>query len=120
MRGRAADHAALDPAEQRGGRAATAQLADGNVGLLRDLAGMTGIALLAAAVAGGSLSWIGPLSLWALAVYAINGPWTTPWVWPARPPHDVGAAPCAALVFAAGIVVVTVRGGRGARDAAAD
>ena len=37
--------------------------------------------------------------------------WTTPWVWPARPPHDRGAALCAALVLSP-VVVITVRGAR--------
>ena len=33
--------------------------------------------------------------------------WTTPWIWPARPPHDRGAAICAALVLAAGTAART-------------
>jgi hypothetical protein len=41
-----------------------------------------------------------------------GGGWTTPWVWPARPPHDRGAAICAALVFAAGLALITIRGSR--------
>ena len=91
---------------------AAAHLDGGYLGLLRDLAGMTGIALLAAALAGGSLSWIGPLTFWLLATFAIGQGWTTPWAWPDRPPHDRGAALCAALVFAAGAAVITVRGAR--------
>jgi hypothetical protein len=91
---------------------ATAHLDYGYLALLRDLAGMTGIALLAAALAGGSLSWIGPLGFWVLAAYAINGAWATPWAWPGRPPHDPGAALCAALVFTAGAAAVTIRGAR--------
>ena len=51
---------------------AAAHLDYGYLGLLRDLAGMTGIALLAAAVVGGSLCWIGPLGYWMLAAYAIG------------------------------------------------
>lgn len=93
---------------------AAAHLDYGYLALLRDLAGMTGIALLAAAVAGGSLAWPGPLAYWALAT---SRDWTTPWIWPDRPPHDLGAALCAALVFAAGTVVITVRG---ARDSASE
>jgi hypothetical protein len=93
---------------------AAAHLDGGYLGLLRDLAGMTGIALLAAAVAGGSLAWLGPLAFWALAM---SRDWTTPWVWPGRPPRDLGAALCAALVFAAGTAVITVRG---ARDSASE
>jgi hypothetical protein len=42
---------------------------------------------------------------------------TTPWIWSARPPHDVGGALCAALVFAVGMVAITVRG---ARESAGD
>jgi hypothetical protein len=37
---------------------------------------------------------------------------TTPWIWPARPPDDAGGALYAAVVFAAGIVAITVRGAR--------
>jgi hypothetical protein len=95
--------------------AASAHLAGGNVGLLRDLGGLTGVVLLAAAVAGGGLSWIGPIGYLGVALPALSGQWATPWVWPARPPHDRGAAICAALVFAAGLAAVTLRG---ARDAA--
>jgi hypothetical protein len=91
---------------------ASAHLAYGSVGLLRDVAGFTGIALLAAAVLGGALSWIGPIAYLAVTMTAVTGHWTTPWVWPARPPHDRGAAICAVLVFAAGVAVITVRGAR--------
>ena len=37
---------------------------------------------------------------------------TWPWLWPGRPSHDLGAALCAGLVFAAGLAVVTLRGAR--------
>jgi hypothetical protein len=92
--------------------AAAAHLAGGAGGLARDLAGLTGIALLAAAVAGGALAWIGPIAYLGVTLPALGGHWTTPWVWPARPPHDRGAAICAALVFAAGVAVIAVRGAR--------
>ena len=92
--------------------AAAAHLAGGAAGLARDLAGFTGIALLAAAVLGGGLAWIGPIAYLAVTLPALGEHWTTPWIWPARPPHDRGAAICAALVFAAGVTVITVRGAR--------
>ena len=92
--------------------AAAAHLASGVAGLARDLAGFTGIALLTAAVLGGALAWIGPMAYLAVTLPALAAGWTTPWVWPARPPHDRSAAICAALVFAAGIAVITVRGAR--------
>ena len=91
---------------------ASAHLAGGTLGLLRDLGGLTGIALLAAAALGGALSWIGPICYLGVTLPALSGNWTTPWAWPARPPHDRGAVICAALVFAAGIAAVTLRGAR--------
>jgi hypothetical protein len=87
-------------------------LPGGTVALLRDLAGMTGTGLLVAAAVGGAFGWVGPMAYWLITEGALAHRSTTPWVWPARPPHDRGAAICAALVFAAGIVVTTVRGAR--------
>ena len=91
---------------------ASQHLAGGTLGLLRDLAGLTGLAFLTGSVAGGALAWIGPLGYLGITLPALTGHWTTPWLWPARPPHDHGAAICAGLVFAAGLAVVTVRGAR--------
>jgi hypothetical protein len=91
---------------------AAQHLDGGTLALLRDLAGFTGIEVLAGAVLGGGLAWIGPLGYLAVAMPALTGHWTTPWLWPARPPHDHGAAICAGLVFAAGLAAVTARGAR--------
>jgi hypothetical protein len=96
---------------------ASAHLPGGPLGMLRDIAGLIGVALLAAALLGGSLAWVGPLAYLVVTLHALGAAWTTPWIWPARPPHDLGAALCAALVFAAGVAVITVRG---ARDPARD
>jgi hypothetical protein len=54
-------------------------------------------------------------------VYALYTQWhhpalTTPWIWPARPAHDLGAAICAGLVFTIGIAVFAVRGARDRAD----
>jgi hypothetical protein len=92
-------------------------LAGGTLDVLRNLAGLTGIGLLCAAVLGGALAWTGPATYMIVAVYALYTQWhgpalTTPWIWPARPSHDPGAAICASLVFAAGLVAVTMRGAR--------
>jgi hypothetical protein len=87
-------------------------LPGGTLALLRDLAGLTGTGLLAAAVLGGAFGWAGPMAYLLITETTLNGAPTTPWVWPARPPHDVGAALCASAVFAAGIVAVTVLGAR--------
>lgn len=94
-----------------------AHLAGGTLDVLRNVAGITGIGLLCAAALGGGLAWTGPLGYLVAGAYALYTQWhppalTTPWIWPARPPHDLGAAICAALVFAAGITVITVRGAR--------
>jgi hypothetical protein len=77
--------------------------------LLRNVAGITGIGLLSAAVLGGALAWAGPMACLVLTETALAGNVTMPWVWPVRPAHDVGGALCAAAVFAAGALLVTVR-----------
>jgi hypothetical protein len=91
---------------------AAQHLDGGALGLLRDLAGFTGLAFLTGAVLGGAMAWIGPIGYLGITVPALAGHWTTPWLWPARPPHDHGAAICAGLVFAAGAALVTLRGAR--------
>ena len=94
-----------------------AAVAGGDDAALRELfgrhvAGTTGIGLLAAGVIGGALAWIGPMPYVVASEYALLARWTTPWVWPVRPPHDRGAAICAALVFTAGLAVAAARGAR--------
>ena len=92
-------------------------LSGGTLDVLRNVAGITGIGLLCAAALGGGLSWTGPTAYLVAAVYGLYTQWhlpalTTPWLWPARPPHDLGGALCAGLVFACGIAAVAVRGTR--------
>jgi hypothetical protein len=87
-------------------------LPDGDLALLRNLVGITGIGLLSAAVVGGAFGWTGPLAYLVVTEVALTGNPTTPWVWPARPPHDLGGALCAVLVFAAGTAAVTLFGAR--------
>jgi hypothetical protein len=84
----------------------------GFLALLRNVAGVTGIGLLSAAVAGGALAWTGPMAYLVLAESALAARWTTPWIWPARPVHDLGGALCAAAAFTAGAVLLMVRGTR--------
>jgi hypothetical protein len=93
-----------------------AHLEYGVLGLARDVGGLVGVALVVAVAVGGTLSWLGPLSFWAMSTYAINQGWTTPWLWPDRPPHDGGAAWCAALVFVLGLGLITARGARDSVD----
>ena len=92
-------------------------LAGGTLAVLRNEAGLTGIGLLSAAAFGGGLAWSGPVGYLVLGVYGLYARWhgpalTTPWIWPARAPGDLGAAICAGLVLSCGIAVITVRGAR--------
>jgi hypothetical protein len=92
-------------------------LAGGTLDVLRNVAGITGIGLLCAATISGGLAWIGPAAFLIPGLYALYTQWhhpalTTPWLWPGRPPHDLGGAICAGLVFAAGLAAITVRGAR--------
>jgi hypothetical protein len=94
-----------------------AHLAGGTLDVLRNLTGMTGIGLLCAAALGGSLAWAGPAGYLVVGAYGLYTQWhgpalNTPWIWPARPAHDLGAAICAALIFTIGIVMTGVRGAR--------
>ena len=94
-----------------------AHLAGGTLDVLRNLAGLTGIGLLCAAMINSGLGWVGPAAYLLPGASALYTQWhrpalTTPWLWPARPPHDLGAAICAGLVFAAGVAAITVRGAR--------
>ena len=87
-------------------------LPGGTVALVRDVGGMAGLGLLCALLLGGAFAWTGPMAYLVLAEGAFAGNWTTPWIWPARPPGDLGGWLCASLVFAAGLVAVTVLGAR--------
>ena len=92
-------------------------LAGGFPDIVRNVAGLTGIGLLCATLLGGPLAWTGPLAYLVAGVYGLYTDWhppalSTPWIWQARPPHDVGGALCAAVVFAAGLAAITLRGAR--------
>jgi hypothetical protein len=92
--------------------AAGGHVPGGTLVMLRNVAGLTGTGLLVAAAIGGAFGWIGPLAYLIVTEGAFAGSWTTPWIWPTRPPHDLGGALCAAGVFAAGTILITVRGER--------
>ena len=92
-------------------------LSGGTLDVLRNVAGVAGIGFLCAVFLGGGLAWTGPTAYLIAGLYGVYTPWhssaiTTPWLWPARPPHDRGAAICAGLVFACGLAVFSVRGAR--------
>jgi hypothetical protein len=94
-----------------------AQLSGGTLDVLRNVTGITGLDLLCAAAVGAGLAWAGPTAYLLVGVYALYTQWhgpalTTPWVWPARPPHDLGAALCAGFMAVSGLAIVTARGAR--------
>ena len=95
-------------------------LPGGTLALLRYLAGTAGLGLLSAVALGGPFGWVGPMAYLLITEVALSGDPTTPWVWAARPTHDLGAAACAALVFAVGTAAIAVLGARntGRRSAA--
>jgi hypothetical protein len=87
-------------------------LTGGVLATSRNVAGMVGVGLLAAAILGGAFAWACPMAYLLITEGALTAGWTTPWVWTARPSDDLGAALCATLIFAAGTAVITVRGSR--------
>jgi hypothetical protein len=92
--------------------AAAARRYRGSLDLLRNVAGLAGLGLLAAGLTGGLLAWTGPLGYVMLAEIGLVAGWGSPLLWPGRPSHDLGGALCAGLVFAAGLLATTVRGAR--------
>jgi hypothetical protein len=94
-----------------------ARLSGGTLDVLRNVAGITGLGLICGAVIGAGLSWAAPTAYLVTGVYALYTQWhgpalTTPWIWPARPQDDLGAALCAGFVFLSGLAIVTARGTR--------
>ena len=87
-------------------------LPGGFLTMCRNVVGMTGVGLLTAALLGGMLAWAGPMVYLVLTETMLSGGRSSPWVWPTKPPHDLGAALCAAGVFAAGAALITLRGAR--------
>jgi hypothetical protein len=88
----------------------------GDLGILRSMAGLTGVAGLSAAVLAGPLASAGPLLYLGIAEFGINAQWSSPWIWPCCPPHDRGAAITAALALVAGLLAIALRGARETTD----
>lgn len=92
--------------------AAGQNLNDGIAVLARNVIGFTGLGLACSLITGGLLAWTLPMGYMMFCQYALLQAWTAPWTWPVRPPADRGAWICAALVFAAGLLLFSVRGPR--------
>lgn len=88
-----------------------AHLPGGELELLRNLAGLVGLGLLSARILG-AYAWIGPIAYAVVAEYALSANWTSPWIWPGRPPHNPAAAIWAALIFVVGLAVIATWGPR--------
>jgi len=87
-------------------------LNDGVLVLARNVIGFTGLGLLCSLVTGGLLAWILPMGYMVFCQYALLEAWRAPWTWPVRPPPDRGAWICASVIFAAGLVLLTILGPR--------
>jgi hypothetical protein len=86
---------------------------NGGIGVLaRNVIGFTGLGLLCSLITGGLLAWTLPMGYMAFCQYALLEAWTAPSTWPVRPPADRGAWICASAVFAAGLLLFTIRGPR--------
>lgn len=92
-----------------------ARIGDDPAAAMRDVAGLTGIALLSTPLFGAALAWIAPL---AYVIYC-GGPvdihQVTLWAWPALPGSATAATPIALALLVAGIAAVTATGARDQR-----
>ncbi|MBO2445689.1 hypothetical protein J4573_01160 [Actinomadura barringtoniae] len=80
--------------------------------LLRQFVGLTGIALLTAALLGARHSWTIPLAYAVICARGFDLGWTSLWVWPTRTGHDTAATAIAAFLLAAGLAVAALHGPR--------
>ena len=91
-------------------------LAGGFPDILRNVAGLTGIGLLCATLLGGAARLDRPACLpdsrVVRPVHRLAPAHPEHALDLACPPHDVGGALCAAVVFAAGLAAITLRGPR--------
>jgi len=92
--------------------AAGESLNEGILVLARNIVGFTGIGLACSLVTGALLAWTLPMGYMLFCQYALLEGWTAAWTWPGRPPADRGAWIWASAVFAAGLLLFTVRGPR--------
>jgi hypothetical protein len=86
--------------------------------LLRDLAGLTGIALLTAALLGAHLAWTAPLGYVMYCGAQLDQQVTNLGTWPTQPTTSNGATAIAVALLAAGILAVTLTGARDRTDPA--
>jgi hypothetical protein len=84
----------------------------GTAAIVRNLAGLTGVALLAAALVGAHLAWTAPLGYVMFCGGELDLQVSNLWTWPTRPAGDHAATAVAVALLIAGIAVVAVKGAR--------
>jgi hypothetical protein len=80
--------------------------------LVRNLAGLTGIALLTAAVLGAHLAWTVPLGYVMYCGAELDAQAYRLWTWPILPAGNHAAAALAVGLLAAGIAAAAITGDR--------
>jgi hypothetical protein len=89
-----------------------ARIGDDPVAAMRNVAGLTGLALCTAPLVGASLAWIAPLAYVIYCGGPIDVQQVSRWSWPALPSTDWPATLIALALLAAGLAVITVAGAR--------
>lgn len=83
--------------------------------LLRALAGLTGLALLSAALLGAHLAWTAPLGYVLYCGGELDLHISNLWTWPTRPAGDRAASLIALALLVAGLITVSLAGARDGR-----
>jgi len=92
--------------------AITATYGQGTAAILRNLAGLAGIALLTAALLGANLSWTLPLGYVMVCGAELDQHVTSIWTWPILPASDHTATAISLALLAVGLAAVTLTGAR--------
>ncbi len=90
----------------------TATYGIGATAMLRNLAGLAGIALLAAALLGAHLAWTLPLGYVLVCGGELDQQVTSVWTWPTLPANNPSATLISLALLAAGLAAVTLTGAR--------
>ncbi|WP_103341134.1 hypothetical protein [Amycolatopsis sp. CA-126428] len=91
---------------------ALAAASDDPATMVRNLAGLTGLALLTATFTGAPLAWTAPLGYVLICAAEIDLHQDPPWAWPILPADNRAATLLAATTLIAGLTITTLRGPR--------
>ena len=91
---------------------ALATMTDDPAAMIRNLAGLTGLTLLTAALTGAPLAWTAPLAYVLICAGEIDLHQAPLWAWPTLPATSTPAALLAAAILLAGLTVATLHGPR--------